>query len=363
MDMKKMMWKPVFSYTDAIVNKLMALEALKNSIVRTNLPSNEMTKLKHEAKIRSTHYSTGIEGNLLTLTQARQVIDENKVNFKGRDRDVKEVARYWDALTQVENWANNQKTFSEEMIKKLHAIVEKGKRAKGTEYRKEQNVIKDAVSGRIVYMPPEAKDVTRLMKEMVAWVKEAERQKLPAPVIAALVHYQFVTLHPYYDGNGRTARLLSTYILFKHDYGLDGMFSLEEYHAIKLAEYYKALSMHQGVNYYMGGEKAKLNPWVEYFIDTLYLSYEDLRSRVEERGVKGKTRESELIRQLDRRAREIYPLFDRQDMIFSKDVARILKISTRTARERINEWIESGFLEKTGASNKNAAYRLGKKYR
>ncbi|MFW6222724.1 MAG: Fic family protein [Bacteroidota bacterium] len=361
--MKKAMWKPTFSYTDVIVNKLMSLEALKNSIARTNLPSNEMSKLKHEAKIRSTHYSTRIEGNLLTLAQARQVIDENKVNFKGRERDIKEVARYWDALTQVEKWANEQKPFSEDVVKKIHAIVEKGKRAKGTECRKEQNVIRDASNGAIVYMPPEAKDVPKLMKEMVAWVKESEKQKIPAPVIAALVHYQFVTIHPYYDGNGRTARLLSTYILFKHNYGLDGMFSLEEYHAIELDKYYRALATHRNANYYMGREKTKLNSWVEYFIDTLYASYEDLKSRVEARGVKGNTKESELIRKLDRRAKEIYPLFDRQDLIYSKDVARILKISTRTARERINEWIEAGFLEKTGTSNKNAAYRLGKKFR
>ena len=54
---------------------------------------------------------------------------------------------------------------------------------------------------------------------------------LTTPLIAGLLHYQFVTIHPYYDGNGRTARLLATFMLHRGGYGLQGLFSLEEFHA------------------------------------------------------------------------------------------------------------------------------------
>ncbi|MHB1041304.1 MAG: Fic family protein, partial [Eubacteriales bacterium] len=151
----------------------------------------------------------------------------------------------------------------------LHAVVEKGVRAKTTPYRDGQNVIRDNATGVIIYMPPEAKDVPELMAEMVAYFTEAEKEELPVPLIAALIHYQFVTIHPFFDGNGRTARLLATFILQRGGYGLNGFFSLEEHHARDLSGYHKALATHSSHNYYMGRAEADLTGWVEYFTTTL----------------------------------------------------------------------------------------------
>ncbi len=83
-------------------------------------------------------------------------------------------------------------------------------KVKPTPYRDGQNVIRDSLSRDIVYMPPEAKDVPSLMKDMAAWIKASERQDLPCPIRAGIAHYEYATIHPYYDGNGRTARLLTT---------------------------------------------------------------------------------------------------------------------------------------------------------
>jgi Fic family protein len=94
----------------------------------------------------------------------------------------------------------------------------------------------DATTGAIVYMPPEAKDVPSLMRAMLRWVHEA--QDVPCPIVAGIAHYQFATIHPYYDGNGRTARLLTTLILHLGGYDLKGLYSLEEYYARNLGAYY-----------------------------------------------------------------------------------------------------------------------------
>jgi Fic family protein len=80
-----------------------------------------------------------------------------------------------------------------------------------TLYRDGQNVIRDGRTKAIIYMPPEAKDVKNLMAGMVDWVNK--NTELACPIIAGVAHYQFATIHPYYDGNGRTARLLTTLIL------------------------------------------------------------------------------------------------------------------------------------------------------
>jgi len=81
-------------------------------------------------------------------------------------------------------------------------------RDKPSAYRTAQNVIRDSSSGSIVYLPPEAPDVPELMQSLVDWINsELSDGELPAPIVAALAHYQFATIHPYLDGNGRTARL------------------------------------------------------------------------------------------------------------------------------------------------------------
>jgi len=85
-----------------------------------------------------------------------------------------------------------------------------------TPYRDGQNVIRNSRTQEIVYMPPEAKAVPGLMPDLVKWInQQLDEGDFASAGNAALAHYQFATIHPYYDGNGRTARLLANLILHK----------------------------------------------------------------------------------------------------------------------------------------------------
>ena len=88
---------------------------------------------------------------------------------------------------------------------------------------------------------------------------------MPAPIVAALAHYQFATIHPYLDGNGRTARLLATLILRKAGYGLKGIYSLDEHYAKNLPSYYSALTVGSH-NYYDGRAEGDVTPFVSLFL-------------------------------------------------------------------------------------------------
>ncbi len=263
------LWRPRYTITPAIARALMDIEAARAVVERTPLPPAAEAELRRRARVRSTHYSTRIEGNRLTLSEAEQVIEGKKAHFHGRERDVSEVKNYWNALLRVEEWAAKKMPLSEELIQRLHALIKEGARVKPTPYRDGQNVICDSASGAIIYLPPEAKDVPALMTALVEWVHRAEKEGLPVPIIAGLVHYQFVTIHLYYDGNGRTARLLATFILHRGRYGLNDFFSLEEHHARDLEGYYRSLAVHPHHNYYEGRAEADLTSWLEYFIKTL----------------------------------------------------------------------------------------------
>jgi len=263
------MWHPRYRLSPAVVRCLLDVETARAVVDHTPVPPGAAEELRRQARLRSTHYSTRIEGNRLTLAKAEAVIEGGRVRFHCRERDVHEVKSYWHALLRIEEWAAKGMPLTEDLIRRLHGLVERGPRAKPTPYRDGQNVIRDSETGALVYLPPEARDVPDLMAALVDWVEGAEARALPVPVVAGLAHYQLVTIHPYFDGNGRTGRLLATFLLHRGGYGLNGFFSLEEHHARDLAAYYNSLATHPHHNYYEGREEVDLTPWLEYFLQTL----------------------------------------------------------------------------------------------
>ncbi len=356
-------WSPRYTITPAIARGLMEIEAARAVVEHTPLPPAAEAELRRRARVRSTHYSTRIEGNRLTLDEAERVISTASATMQGRERDVREVRNYWHALLRVEDWAAQGKPLTEDLVRRLHALVEHGARAKPTPYRDGQNVIRDSASGAIVYLPPEAQDVPRLMKGMVRWANEAGQAGLPAPLIAGLVHYQFVTIHPYFDGNGRTARLLATFLLQRGGYGLHGFFSLEEHHARDLAGYYRSLVTHPHHNYYEGRSDADLTPWLEYFVGLLARVFRLAQEEALRMAEQPPLAEPEAIQRLDGRARRVFALFASTDRITASQVAQTLGLSPRMARNLLQDWVDDGWLVVADPSRRNRAYTLSAIYR
>ena len=104
---------------------------------------------------------------------------------------------------------------------------------------------------------------------------------LPCPLKAGLAHYQFATLHPYYEGNGRIARLLTTLILHQGGYALKGSYSLEEYYAHHLPAYYKALDVGPSHHYDLGRAAADITSWLTFFCDGMAQAFENVKRRAE----------------------------------------------------------------------------------
>lgn len=356
-------WQPRYTLTPTIVRSLLEIEAARTAIEHTPLPPAAQEELRRQARLRSTHYSTRIEGNRLTLAEAEVAVVDPRVRFQGRERDVLEVRNYWHALLRVEDWAGRQAPLTVELIQRLHALVERGPRARPTPFRDGQNVIRDGATGAIVYLPPESKGVPSLMTGLVAWVQKAEREGLPVPVIAGLAHYQFVTIHPYYDGNGRTGRLLATFLLHRGGYGLNGFFSLEEHHARDLAAYYHSLASHPHHNYYEGRETADLTPWLAYFTEILARVFQAAREESRHAAQQNQAPGPDLLYRLEPRARVVLGLLARQEQVTNRDVSRALALSDRMARVLLQSWVEAGWLEIAEPSRRARAYRLSAIYR
>ena len=353
------MFKPRFQITPEIASALMQIEAVRRELSGLVIQPQLLVSLRETATLTSTHFSTQIEGNRLTLPEVKAALEGAK--FPGRERDETEVRNHFRAFAHMEKLADQQLPLKEKEIQQLHGLVMTGKN-KTSPYRQQQNVIKDGASGKIVYLPPEAPDVPVLMAELVAFVNDAIKNSiLPVPIIAGLAHYQFATIHPYLDGNGRTARLLTTLILRRAGYGLDGIYSLDEHYAKNLRAYYTALSIGHH-NYYEGRAKADLTKFVAYFCKGMDEAFGKIRLAALKVGAARNAPATNLLRELDPRQRRLLTLFNRQGSATSEEMAKHLKLSQRTVVDLCRAWVSTGFLEVQNPSRKARSYRLAERY-
>lgn len=354
-----MRFEPKFSITPRIATNLMRMEAARQAVQDLPITLSVLATLRETARLHSTHYSTMIEGNRLTQEQVSKVIERQR-HFAGRERDEKEVLGYYAALEKVEHIAISHASVSEVHIQTLHGLVmsDGRKKTKPTPYRDGQNVIRDSRSRGIVYMPPEAKDVPPLMKALVSWIASSRVDSLPCPILAGIAHYQFATIHPYYDGNGRTARLLTTLILHLGGYGLKGLYSLEEYYARNLGGYYEALTIGSSHNYYEGRARADITKWIEYFCEGAAGSFESVRLRAQEAAGRGAKDHSIALRRLDPRQRKALELFRDSTVVTSRHVEALFGISQRASRNLLSAWVLNGFVVVTDPAKKTRGYGL-----
>jgi Fic family protein len=353
------MFAPKFQLTPGIASLLMQIEACRQAIDDTPIDATLLRQLRETAALRATHFSTQIEGNRLTLPEVREAIRGARI--PGRERDEREVRNHYLALALMEKMADALGPVSENAIQRLHGLVMTG-RNKPSPYRVAQNVIRDSATGRIVYLPPTAQDVPELMRALAAWIKVGLTDGgLPAPIVAALAHYQFATIHPYTDGNGRTARLLASLILRKSGYGLKGIYSLDEYYAKNLDGYYEALAV-GSYNYYEGRAEADVTAFVAYFCEAMSDAFTKVRAVAIRAAAATPADRSARLRELDPKQRRLLELFRAQGSATASEMAAHLGMSPRTLAQLCRDWIASGFLEFRDAARKNRSYRLGARF-
>ena len=355
------MFQPAFQITSAIAKALMTIEKCRQEVADLPITAAMLAALRETARLHATHYSTQIEGNRLTLAQVQDVVHEAR-DVPGRERDSREVRHYYRALDYLDTLCRSETVIAEKQIQCLHGVLIES-RKRPTSYRDGQNVIRDRRTRRIVLMPPEAKDVPRLMKDLVRWInQETANQELPIPIVAALAHYQFATIHPYYDGNGRAARLLTMLILHRYGYGLKGIYALEEYYAENRQDYYHALNVGTNQNYYEGRAEAEVTGFVSYFCTGMAEACTKVCVQAERVRGQETLDQSPLLRELTAQQRQAISLFMQSKRITAKELAAFFNLSPRNAGDLSTKWVRRGFLRVADPSKKARSYRLASRY-
>lgn len=197
---------------ESTLNKIDSKKALLDA--KRPLDSKALSNLKKYFDVELTYNSNAIEGNTLTITETKVILEDGLTIGNGKSlREHLEVINHKEAIDYVDDIITKNIDISERVIKDLHYIILKSIDNKNAgEYRK-SNVL---ISGS-AHRPPEHFLVGENMMELISWYKE-NKDKLHPVKLAAEFHFRFVYIHPFIDGNGRTARLLMNLILMRNGY-------------------------------------------------------------------------------------------------------------------------------------------------
>jgi len=191
---------------ERIVEKKIRLEE------KRPLPSSFVNRLRKELMIEYTYDSNAIEGSTLTLNETRLVIEEGITIGNKPLREVQGAKNHPEAIEFIENLVYNSEEITEEKILHLHEIILKGIEPDAGKYRTSGVIITGAM-----FTPPRSSEIPELIRELIDWLNKNIEEYSPIE-LAARFHHKIVTIHPFSEGNGRTARLLLNAILMKNGY-------------------------------------------------------------------------------------------------------------------------------------------------
>ena len=363
------MFKPRFTITNNLLTYISKIEAAKALIDHAALVPAWEAKFRDEAMARTVHFGTKIEGNDLTREQASQVVKleeattakavTQKTGLVARERDVQEVINYRNVIKWIDEWESyvpDPSEFSIDILKTLHTLTMKDiiDEADVGSFRKKQVIVKSASSSGVVFRPPVSVEVPFLIDEFFEWLNDQEIQEKIHPIFrAAITHYQTVFIHPFIEGNGRTARAMASLVLYCSGYDFKRFFSIEQYFDNDVEAYYQALlSIQQH-------PKADMTYWLEYFCYGLALEIEKVKQKVMKlsKDLKMKQELGEQVA-LSERQIVLLELLQNQGDVTSGDAQDVLpNVSVDTILRDLKDLIEKGVVKKRGVT-KGVTYSL-----
>lgn len=258
------MFAPKYTITGKLLLNIKQINSLVFSFNNKRFPKIVLFELEKNAREISAFASTSIEGNPLPLTDVKQILKTRPQNIRKSEQ---EVINYNQALENLnKKLPKGDLSFNLNLILSIHRQVMK-KLASGYQVgklRQEPVFVNDPRSGKTVYWPPDHKDLPQLMNELVMFI-HANKNTVDPLIAAGIFHKQFVVIHPFMDGNGRTARL-STKVLLA-GMGLDtfDLFSFENYYNRNVSNYFFNVGV--SGNYYDIENSIDFTGWLEYFTD------------------------------------------------------------------------------------------------
>jgi Fic family protein len=296
-----------------------------------------LKQLKSIATVRSVGASTRIEGSKMSNEEVGvllKVIDITKIE----DRDSQEVVGYFETLDLISD-SYDDISITENSLKNLHNILLKHSEKDGWhkgDYKQHSNAVEAQLpdgTKQIIFKTTDAGFPTEdAMRQLIDWYKK-DNETHPL-VKSALFVYDFVSIHPFQDGNGRLSRLISSLLLLKHGYNWIQYVSFEHEIESRKTEYYRVLRNCQSQRPY-----ENVTEWVKFFFGALNNIQQQLMRKLEFQGVETK---------LSPREKSILTFISNHAGCKSGEIAKRLGIPSPTIKRILPELIEKKLIERHG---------------
>lgn len=345
------MYQPKYTITNKLLKSINRIVEAHSLVMNASLKPTWETGLRHRALVRSVHSSTHLEGNPLTEKEVDQVLQGKKPKREFRKRDILEVTNYREVLQFISDTYKDPKlAVDEKTVLHLHGLCVKnieGMESEAGRYRRVQNYIVSGKTRTPIYTPPKPEKVPDLMKNLVDWIQDAEKNEVSPFIIAGVAHYEFESIHPFVDGNGRTGRALSTLVLYKMGYDTKSFFSLEEYFDAHPDEYYGNLKKIRTT--YADPPNPDLTEWVEFFAHAVEIEMIHVEKEVREYLEKEDLRKELKKQEINRRQFQAVKFLQKNGSIQTHQYMERFKCSRDTAVRDLNELVGRGIIATQGA--------------
>ncbi len=247
-------------------------------------------KFQEEAMVRTVYHGTRLEGNELSQEQAERVLNTPGTDLEqvasgagivGKARDIQEIINYRSVLDWINTWGENLKEgaktpYTEDMLKTLHSISVHRIIAPDQcgAYRQHKVIVRGVESGQVVHRPPEPTEIPGLVSEFLEWLNDDDARRQHVVFRAAITHYQLVNIHPFIEGNGRTARAMALALMYAEGFDVKRFFSLEQYFDNDIENYYMAIRSVQN------SKDNDMTYWLEYFAYGLAIELDRIKQQV-----------------------------------------------------------------------------------
>lgn len=333
-----------FVLTPALLALISEIEKNRGFLASLKLPKKFLDRLASEKEKKEAYYSSRIEGAVTSLEEALLHLDKPSRKDYG-DESLQMIMNNRDALGYIRR--QSSKPFSAALICELHRILvrntHKNKPITVGAYRKGPIYVVNG-QGQVVYEGPAASAVEAMMDSYVGWLNSAAEMH---PLLkAALAHLYFVHVHPFDDGNGRSARALSNLYLLKRDYQFINFLSPSDYFDHHRSEYYRAIQ-----NAEAHGSDATF--FILYYLKALAEQLRNVQAEIWKEGKVQDIRDllsSKVQAELDKKqVKALQWMLENPEALTTRKYCKLSGCSDETARKDFNHLLETGLIEKIGA--------------
>ena len=332
------MFKPKYTITDKLLSQIKQVNSLVIKLNQQRFPSVVLMEFEKTAQAVSAFASTSIEGNPLPLTEVKKTLKSKPEHIRDSQ---KEVLNYNKALVELNKKIGSPQTkLSLKLVLKIHKQVTQDLLPKhqSGQLRQQPIIVNDPRTQKVIFLPPDVKDVEKLVKELTGFVKK-NQAKIDPLIIAGIFHKQMVIIHPFMDGNGRITRLVTKLLLAKLGLNTFNLFSFENYYNQNITRYFKAVG-EQG-DYYDLEKIIDFTAWLEYFTEGIIDELLRIKKLLPKISLSPDT-------QLKPFHQKILNYIKKNNFITDKDYAKLAKRAKATRALDFQKLIKLGLISRKG---------------